>query len=219
MSHENPYASPAAEHVADRHVGEFEPPQSVEFWLTEEDVLALMERINAASPSVATFIRRRRRRVLLVSLLMGLLGTLNIMSGGGLEVLGYGLLAAAVTMALASLRMRSAIRRNTAKFNKELLENEAAYWFDRPHTASLFEEGFQVSDKNGHWFQYWRAMPTVESTDSMLIVYRTPSQAVGVPSRAFFDEAAFSAFCRLAERLWREAKQQAESAPATTPAQ
>lgn len=205
MSTDNPYASPTAERTPPILAPHLEPPQSVSFQLTEEEVLASLRHIHGTNRTVDRHLRKRRRTLFILSAIMALLSLALWRSGGEAGqwiALMFGMMSAIYCILAVRLKARS--MKAWSKYARESLADEETL-FDRKLQATLFEEGIQFTDDDGHSFRKWRAVPRVEVVAGQLLVYQTSASVNTIPGRAFYDEAAFEGYAALAQRLWSAA--------------
>ncbi len=204
METENPYVSPSRSAEPGRTVPQLEPPQSVSYRLTEEEVLAASKHVTSSNCTVYRYIRRRQRILLLVAGVMVTMSTVIAYTDSVSHPLCLiGGLVAVVYCVLA-VRMQSQNSGAWARLQKQILTEEDVP-YDIETRATLVTDGIEYSTHEGHSFRKWAAVPKVERLEGQLLVYNTPVVASCIPARAFFDEAMFEAYCQLTERLWRDA--------------
>ncbi|MCO6047013.1 YcxB family protein [Aeoliella sp. ICT_H6.2] len=209
MDSENPYASPALPASASREVPRLEPPQSVSFQLTEEELLATANHINNSNIVLQRFVRRRQRGLLMVAFVVAAIALGLAVIDSIYSPFVWINLALAVGLGIGAFRLRRNVQRANNRIGREMLENEAGGILDRKNRATLFDEGFELADQDGHSFRKWSSVAKVERIEQLLLIYVVASAAHCIPSRAFFDDPAFEGYCNLAERLWREAHPEA----------
>lgn len=208
MPQDNPYSSPSPEPSVSPQSVTLEPPQSVEFELSEEDFLACNRHINTSLPSVTLFIRRRQKYVFLAGLLSVVIGILVCAAAKELERAGFGIASVVfgISLVLAGFRLPDTAKKNAEKISRDMLQNEMAYLLDERIRITLSDDGFEAADKKGYFLRRWSAIKNVESIDGMLLIYIKPAEAAVVPERAFFDEQSYHGFCELAKQLWQAAQ-------------
>lgn len=205
MSTDNPYASPSPQEVAHREVPQLEPPQSVSFHLTEEEVLNMLDLVQKGSGTLQQQISRRKHVFLAVAACMAILSGLVVWVDSIWSPFFAIFLVMSVLFCLDAIRLPKRHQKTQQKLAREMLRREEQALLDRKFTSSLLAEGYQSGDQDGHTFRKWKAIPKVERAAGLLLVYLTPLSAHPIPGRAFFDETAFEAYCQLAERLWQQA--------------
>lgn len=205
MSTENPYASPSMPASAPREVPQLEPPQSVSYQPTLQDLVYVFEHISRGHEAWRRYFRRRQRIVF--ALAAGAAAASGLIAWShSVWSLACGLFAfTAVALTLVALWLPDHLIKRYREQFEEGVARENYSMLSCVVTTSLLPGGFQASDPRGHWFRKWESIPMVEQTESMLLIYFADTSAYGIPEREFFNEAAFEGYCNLAQRLWREA--------------
>lgn len=213
MSTENPYASPEAAATPAAERLELEPPQTVNYRLTEDELVTLTLHIHDNLGTFQEYIKERQKRVMLIAIGFGIVSFLIYLLGEDRWFIVVLFAVIAGSLALAAIRLRNQSRKTSEQMARGFLANENADDLNRKYHATLLEEGFQIADQHGHGFRKWPAVPKLDRAGDMLLVYVSGSSAHAIPSRAFLNEQTFEAFCKLAEKLWRTAQPEANSLP------
>lgn len=204
MDNLNPYASPNPSEADLRPTTDLSPPQRVSLQLTEDEALLVSEHLTATNQALRKFIRQRQTRHLISAAVLAA-GCAMVAVGDSLSnpicIIG-GVYSA--LLVLAAIRLPERSRQANAQVSRDMLADDASTSLDA-HSVTLEADGFRVENENGHSFRKWKATPKVEQTNGMLLLYSSTFSAHAVPSRAFFNEAAYEAFCHLAQRLWQDA--------------
>lgn len=205
MSTDNPYASPNAERATPIEIPHLEPPQSVSFQPTFEDLLEVFEHITRGHAAWRQYFRRRQNVMFAVAAGMaGVSGVIALTQSIWDPICGL-IAFGAVAVGVIALRLPDLLmRRHREQYQASLSQLNESY-LDFELTTTLTTDGFQASDKRGHWFRTWEYVPMVEIRENMLLVYFEGSSAYGIPVRAFFNQAAFEGYAELAKRLWSAA--------------
>ena len=177
---------------------------SVEFELTEEDLLAFNRYHNAHSRTVKEIRRKAYLMLLLLAVLLGLLILINpeTWSFAGTVGLAF-ILVVAVLMALPSFR-RGQVNRMARRLwaeggNQALLERQ---------TMSITAEGITKDSPNVRSLIRWPGVGKIVTTDAHAFFYFSALSAYVVPRRAFPDDADFENFVAAAREFHAAARPQ-----------
>jgi len=202
MSHENPFAAPADSEFHQRQITPLKPPQTVRFDFLMDDYLALNAHLQAHSTTLKSIFGRRRRQLVVLAVVMSGLAVLWSLSLGR-GPLTYLFVFLALFYLSLGLKSPQRIARQSQKINRQLFEESGGVGLFGKRTVTIDAEQIEETEQAGAATRKWWAIQNVAQTDQHLFLFLAPANAFIVPARAFVDEAAFAAFCDLAERLWK----------------
>ena len=213
MAVDNPYSSPTDAPAPPREVPTLEPPQSVTYQISQDEAKEVAWHLSRLNPFY--YRRTRRRQLWFVGFAIVFAGVAAYfyLKNIGMDLLSYLFLFYAVFLLYAAYRLPSRARKATVRLTLEAQSQDRNSWIDNSMKVTLQDEGLRIDNDNGYQFRKWSRLDEVEVTETMLYLHFSHFTGLPIPSRAFYDEAAYEAFCDLAKRLWIAANRDPRDLP------
>ncbi|QDU58416.1 hypothetical protein Pan181_46510 [Aeoliella mucimassa] len=206
MASENPYASPAMTTDVVREVPQLEPPQSITYQLTDGEAREITNYLSFNNTAYERYLKKRQRRFYWMGAIGAVAASCMGIAGDEFRPLFLAAVTYSALLFFAGYRLPARARKGAAKLALEMQADDKFGWMDQQLCVTLEEGGVHIEEDNGYRFRRWTRIDRLETSGGVLYLFFDANSAMPVPSRAFYDEAAFLAFRQLAAQLLQKAQ-------------